>query len=283
MTLKHGPPSLSAAAYLMIRDKILSGEYPPGTPVTRRRVSEELGLSLIPVTDALKRLEADGLTESLPRIGTRVKIPAPEEMIGHYRLREALETQSARLFAEHATPRQKKKLVELARNVDSLFSAISTGDFDWRRRLFLFHKSHAEFHMDIARATGCKPLVEAMERSHVLIFNWLYNTAAHHNDLPPRWHKELMEALTGTDPDIADRAMRRHTRFATDEVVQRLVSQAGLPNPQASFRGPQRKTIRESMRKRVRSGKAGVLRYPQSSLFPPKPYGAVWSDGPEKD
>jgi DNA-binding GntR family transcriptional regulator len=269
-------PTLSAAAYLTIRDKILAGEYPPGTPVTRRRLAEELGLSLIPITDALKRLELDGLTESLPRIGTRVKIPRPDEIVGHYQLREALETQSARLFAERATTRQKKVLIKQARNLDSLYESFSRAGSDWRHRLFLLHKAHADFHMDIAGASKCKPLLEAMERSHIIIFNWLYNSAAHQDALPARWHEDLMEALTTGDPEIADKAMRRHTRFAMSEIVERLSSQHGsFPMP-LSFRGPQKKTMGAALQKRLRSAKVRVSRHTDGSPLPKKAFGVDW-------
>jgi DNA-binding GntR family transcriptional regulator len=188
--------------------------------------------------------------ESLPRIGTRVKIPVANEIIGNYQLREALETQSARLFAERATAAQRRDLAEKARSLDLLYVSFSRNGLDWRPRLFQLHKTHAEFHLEVARATGCKPLIEVMERSHIVIFNWLYNSAAHFDRLPSRWHEDLMDALTSGNPEVADRAMRRHTRFAMDEIVRRLSSHAADSNPLASYRGPQRKTLARSLRKR---------------------------------
>jgi DNA-binding GntR family transcriptional regulator len=254
---------LSDAAYLLIRDRILSGEFRPGTPISRRRLSEDLELSIIPVTDALKHLEVDGLVESLPRIGTRVKIPVADEIIENYHLREALETQSARLFAERATTLQKRDLAKKARSLDQLYGRFSRNGLDWRPRLFHLHKTHAEFHLDVARATGCKPLIEAMERSHIVIFNWLYNSAADFYRLPSRWHQDLMDALTSGNPEIADRAMRRHTRFAMDEIVRRLGSHPADSSAAASFRGPQRKTLARSLRKRESL---------KSSALPSKPF-----------
>jgi DNA-binding GntR family transcriptional regulator len=255
---------LSDAAYFVIRDRILSGEFPPGTPISRRRLAEDLDLSIIPVSDALKRLEADGLVESLPRIGTRVKIPVAEEIIGNYQLREALETQSARLFAERATSPQKRDLAEKSRSLDLLYGSFSPNGLDWRPRLFHLHKTHAEFHLEVARTTGCTPLIEAMERSHIVIFNWLYNSAADFYRLPTRWHEDLMDALTSGNPEVADHAMRRHTRFAMDEIVLRLSSHAAESSAPASFRGPQRKTLARSLRKRESL---------KSSALPSKPFG----------
>ena len=57
---------------------------------------------MVPVGEALQRLESDGLVESRPRSGTVVDA-FREDVRGHYVVREALETQAARLFAEKAT------------------------------------------------------------------------------------------------------------------------------------------------------------------------------------
>src|SRR5438477_88359 len=113
--------SLAESAYAQIRDGILSGDFPLGESLSRRRLGERLGMSLIPVAEALQRLEREGLVESRARSGTRVRIPTTEEVRGHYIVREALETQAARLFAERADVRQQRELAALARRVDALF------------------------------------------------------------------------------------------------------------------------------------------------------------------
>ena len=70
------PVSLSDRAYGAIREEILRGQLRPGTPLSRRRLAQELGMSVLPVTDALRRLEVDGLVESRARAGTRVRVPS---------------------------------------------------------------------------------------------------------------------------------------------------------------------------------------------------------------
>ena len=59
--------SLSDKAYHAVRDEILRGQLRPGTPLSRRRLARQLGMSVLPVTDALRRLEGDGLVESRAR------------------------------------------------------------------------------------------------------------------------------------------------------------------------------------------------------------------------
>lgn len=116
---------LGEQVYRRLRDLILAGRLTPGTPLSHRRLAEEWGVSTEPVADAILRLSAEGLVESRPRAGTRVRIATPEEVRGNYVLREALETHSARLFAEGAKPAYRKRLLEAARQLDRAYEAFS--------------------------------------------------------------------------------------------------------------------------------------------------------------
>src|SRR5213596_2050398 len=98
------PASLAAEAYTFVKRRILRGELVMGQVISRRKLAAELGMSFLPISEALQRLEFEGLLESRPRAGTRVRIPSRQDVAGHYTLREALEVQAARLFCEVATP-----------------------------------------------------------------------------------------------------------------------------------------------------------------------------------
>src|SRR5216117_280360 len=105
-----GTTSLAAEAYAIVRQRILSGELGLGQVISRRKLAAELGISFLPVSEALLRLEFEGLLESRPRAGTRVRIPSPEDVKGHFVVREALEVQAAKLFADVATPAERAEL-----------------------------------------------------------------------------------------------------------------------------------------------------------------------------
>ncbi len=234
--------SLAGKVYLGVRDRILSGEYPLTAPLSRRALAQQFGVSLLPVAEALQRLEHEGLVESRPRSGTRVRVPSPDEIRGHYVVREALETQAARLFAEKATARQKRRVAGMAKRVDALYAASPVQKMDRRHGLFEVHQMHFDFHMEIAQTAGCKELMQAIEGNQVLIFNWLYNSAAHFDTLPPRWHEDLVAALAFGDPEKADRAMRRHVRYRRDSVAERIGAYlAALDGNSPGFRGPRAK------------------------------------------
>ena len=64
-------------------------------------------MSFLPVSEALLRLEFEGLLESRPRAGTRVRIPSADDVHGHYLVRETLEVEAAKLFAEVASKAER--------------------------------------------------------------------------------------------------------------------------------------------------------------------------------
>src|ERR1035438_9671256 len=111
---------LAGEAYVTVRERILRGELAIGEVISRRKVAAELGMSFLPVSEALLRLEHEGLLESRPRAGTRVRVPTKQDIRGHYVVREALEVQSAVLFTQASTPAERAELLKLAARVDNL-------------------------------------------------------------------------------------------------------------------------------------------------------------------
>jgi DNA-binding GntR family transcriptional regulator len=213
--------SLADQAYAGIREEILRGQLRPGTPLSRRVLARELRMSVIPVTDALHKLEEDGLVESRPRAGTRVRVPSRSDVRELYELREALESQSARLFSERATRPQRQELRRLARGLDGLFARLARGQGDPAFR-FEVHTRHVDFHMRIAEYAGSRLVQQMIDRKHVLILNWLFDVVGRRTALPPRFHAELASALVSGDAIAADAAMRAHVRYGFTEVSGRI-------------------------------------------------------------
>src|ERR1700730_17377040 len=152
-------PSLAAEAYSVVRQRILRGELVLGQAISRRKLAAELGMSFLPVSEALLRLEVEGLLESRPRAGTRVRIPTPQDVEGHFVVREALETQAARLFALTATPEEQAELFKLAIQLDDM-AAVPEND----RSQYL--NRHERLHRKIAEYTRCQALADAIEQTH---------------------------------------------------------------------------------------------------------------------
>lgn len=95
------PTLLADQAYEAIHAAILSGELPAGARLKVRDLAEQVGTSVTPVREAIRRLEETGLAERQPHKGAVVKVLTLEELIHVYDVRRLLETEAARLGAEN--------------------------------------------------------------------------------------------------------------------------------------------------------------------------------------
>src|SRR5438552_303596 len=158
-TLSANSASLAAEAYTVVRRRIVRGEMAIGQSVSRRKLAAELGMSFLPVSEALLRLEFEGMLESRPRAGTRVRIPSRGDVKGHYLVREILEAESARRFAGHATKAERAGLLKMAAKVDALSAKKDRGPY-----LALHHRLHSR----IAECTRCAALSAVIEQTCAL-------------------------------------------------------------------------------------------------------------------
>jgi DNA-binding GntR family transcriptional regulator len=91
-----------------------------------------------------------------------------------------------------------------------------------RDDLFAANTRHMELHLRIAECARCPALRDAIEKEQVLVFNWLYDTAAQRRALGSNYHATLTAALTTGSPSVAQAAMRRHIRRGLGEVLAGL-------------------------------------------------------------
>jgi len=89
----------SDVAYTFIRQKIISGEFPPGYPLMTEALSELTKVSRTPVREALHRLKAEGLVSIRPHLGASVKKMHYREFREMCEMRLALEGHAAGLAA----------------------------------------------------------------------------------------------------------------------------------------------------------------------------------------
>jgi DNA-binding GntR family transcriptional regulator len=205
--------TLANAAYGIVRRRLLRGQLSLGQPVSRRKLAAELGMSFLPVSEALLRLEVEGLLESRPRAGTRVRIPSADEVRGHYLVRETLETQAARLFADVATRSERLGLQKLGARVDQMSQ-------DPNRKQYL--RLHYEFHRSIAEGARCPVLSAAIEQTCALSSTWFCVFPRPVSVRASTRHRDLAKALAVGTPALAAAAMRQHVRWSRREALERL-------------------------------------------------------------
>jgi len=205
--------SLASEAYTVVRQRILRGDIALGQVISRRKLAAELSMSFLPVSEALLRLEIEGLLESRPRAGTRVRIPSPEDVQGHYVVREALEVQAAMRFTRVGTPGERTELKKLAMRVDQLSTQMD-------RPLYL--TMHQKLHARIAQCARCPALLDAIEKTHALASIWFCVMRKPKTDDSPTRHQELAEAVCSGDPNRAAEEVRRHLAVGMEHSMEVL-------------------------------------------------------------
>lgn len=187
-----------------IRRSILSGELPPGQPFTVPALTEQLGVSHVPVREALRQLEAQGLITLSPSRSAMVTPLDAEDLRAIYRLRITVEPELAALAAPGRTDAE---VAELDRLVRATFGDV-LGEAFWA--------PHREFHAAMIEpaASGwdrrmLAPLWDASERYTRLVFDPVgapESFAAHRAHA----HDALVDAARSRDPERVRAAVREH-------------------------------------------------------------------------
>ncbi|MBI4264424.1 MAG: GntR family transcriptional regulator [Acidobacteria bacterium] len=226
--------SLAAEVYGVVRRRILRGDLMIGEVISRRAIAADLSTSLPPVTEALLRLEYEGLLEHRPRAGTRVRIPSPEDVRGHFIVREALEVQAAIRFTQVATAHERAELRRLAMRADAL-----AAQPDRQAHASL----HQRLHRWIAEGSRCPALCEAIDRTCALAAIWIPTTPHPAGEIVLR-HQVLAHGVVSGNPAVAAQAMRDYLTACLErtlEAVEETTLRVKRPLRQSFARGPRRR------------------------------------------
>lgn len=203
--------------YGEMRDKIISGELGAGMRLVQRKLASDLGVSIIPISEALRRLESEGLVICHAGLGAQVKTWTPEDVTGIHLLREFLEAATSRLFAEKSSPAERLTLKELGQRYDACLAeedpmALIRADID--------------LHLYIAKHSKSPTLAQFVENFCSITIAmknalWRSKKPAPMPQREPGVHDALIAALTSGDPDAAEQAARAHVRQAALNVFLR--------------------------------------------------------------
>ena len=196
------PAPLRQAVYDAIVEMIVHGTLQRGQHLVENELAEYLGVSRQPVREALQRLHSDGWIDLRPAQGAFVHTPSEEEVDQLLGVRSVLQTYSARLAADRATPEDVNRLWELQQDgLDALAANDTEG----------LVAANAALHASITALAGNTVLAEhigLVERR----WRWYYLPIAQ-----PRghdaWteHAELIKAIAARDAERASNIMSRHT------------------------------------------------------------------------
>ena len=136
----EAPPETAARAVAkpaiadVLREGIRQGMLEPGQPLIQASIAEAMGVSRIPVREALHALASEGLVTFGDDGGARVTALAPEEVDELWTLRALLESHMAEPIARNATPVDVERLRALVASMEDADHAT------WSERNFAFHQ-----------------------------------------------------------------------------------------------------------------------------------------------
>lgn len=108
----------------ILRQRIISGAYKPGERIREAQLREEFGFSNGPIREALQKMVLDGLAESAPWQGVRVKLLTERQILELFQVRSALLEYAAEHAARNASPAIQRSGAALKRSMDKGFSEI---------------------------------------------------------------------------------------------------------------------------------------------------------------
>jgi len=203
--------SVTASVTEQLRNAIISLDLKPGEILDKGAICERLGVSRFPVSEALARLQAEGLVEIMPQRGSMVSRVRIGDVVEYMLIRKALESEAVRALVSRHTPEVVK---ELEANLVEQTKAAKKGDRE------LFHAYDVEFHeilFEALRFPRIKAVIDSaranLDRARLLILDPRRLSMTHAE------HKAIADAIASGDGDRAAAAMRSHIDKVTGELL----------------------------------------------------------------
>jgi DNA-binding GntR family transcriptional regulator len=214
------PGSLVDTAARHLRGAILGGRMQPGEAVRVRDLQERLGFSHIPIREAIRQLEAEGLIIATPRRTPLVAGVALEELTAIYELRRMIELPTVRAARRDATSSDEAAVHDAFEGYERVATDPASSEY-WQR--------HEEFHWALLAAGAnpwtrrvLAPLWRGAER-YVRLFVGGYATA----EETLRLHRTLLDAYDTADPDGLADALEEHFAVTERGVRERFAASNG--------------------------------------------------------
>ena len=219
MTFPERNVTLSERAYYEIKRMIAQREILPGAALVLQPLATKLGMSRMPVVEAIRRLERDGLVTLVPQWGATVKVWSVDEIREAHAIRRALEGEAARLFVKRATAQDRRRLVELS----DRFDRWATKD------TFKCDEADLDLHLHIVRSTRYQRLYELVENSKIETMIISGISLALNESMDKRVkgyakgvgiHNAVVKALLGKDPEAAASAIWKHIDASLEGILK---------------------------------------------------------------
>jgi DNA-binding GntR family transcriptional regulator len=211
--------------YATLRDAIIRCDLEPGERLVIDDLARQLDISPIPIREALRLLESEGLVVSVAHVGATVAPISRQSIAEVFTILEGLETVSARAAALSASDDDLAALDDLVRAMDEALAQDRQGR--WA-------ELNSGFHLAISRLSGMPMLHEMLQRA---LDHWdrvrrhfFRDVLTRRAEVAQREHHELARLMRARDLDALEEAMRLHNRRALEAYSSHLKS-AGVAAP----------------------------------------------------
>ncbi len=194
-----------------LASRIISGQIEAGARLRQDHVAEEFGASHVPVREAFRRLETQGLVESEPRRGVRVAGFSHDEVREVAEMRAALEV----LALRHAAPHLTKAILDEAEQAN-LASDLAGDVHAWE-------EANRQFHRLILSPCAMPRLLRAIDDLHTASARFLFSGWRAEWETPTdRDHRAILASLRAGDVQEATTVLARHVRSIGQEPNHQL-------------------------------------------------------------
>ncbi len=186
-----------------IRAAILDNILLPGSRIDQNWLAQELNVSLVPVREALKKLEAEGFVQIIPRRGAFITETSLEDMEDLYMARRILEGQAGCYAASKLTDPDRKQLDEV---YVQMGQALESHDF------VAFSQLNRQFHFLIYAAAGSRYLSDLIARLWDLAerYRYRYIYLKDQSRVIQSEHKAILDACHARDGEQLQAAIVYH-------------------------------------------------------------------------
>jgi DNA-binding GntR family transcriptional regulator len=192
-----------------LRNQIISGGMPPGSPLAQEEISRSFGVSRTPLREAFRTLERDGLLEIQKNGAVKVSQFSDEDIAELYEVRVVMDGLAARLSSQRHDEGRLARLEDLAKSIDRFTRPFKPTQFV---------EAHAAFHLTIVELAGSRQLTKMQSvfriSTHMLAPRLQTNTRRMIESA--REHHGILNAISAGDAELAERLARDHIRSARE-------------------------------------------------------------------
>lgn len=194
----------------LVRDRILNGTIPADQPIRQDTLAAELGISKIPLREALTRLEQEGLVRSQANRGYFVRALSAAEAEEVYALRLKLEPEMVALAAARATDAERQHTIAIHDELDKVTDAHGDGVGRFNRA----------FHLALIQPSGRSITTHLLERLHVLGERYVrkHLEPLGRDQRANEEHQAILQHWLDRDGDAVAKATQAHIQTTIDDL-----------------------------------------------------------------